>query len=422
VHGRFTAAECAWLTRYPGASVSDGQQLQRILFLNQGLASPVGVMGHPRAHDALRSVPDSVYAGLGVEPTLQELRPFSRFERVLKKRLPGAGPHDLGPFRWQLARGQAAREVVTGVVQSQSHDAVHLTTHVAGLTLGRLYRQVPVALSVDVPMWQWQQILRRLPPRATPTWDMRAALQLEKRALEAAAVVVAWTDTVAAQLRIAAPAAKIMTIHPGLDIQSFTPGGKSRRADPVRVLFVGGRFRDKGGNDLLDALAPELGTRVELDVVTTSPEVPALPGLRVHRLRPNDPRLLALFREADIFCLPSHSDAVPWVVLEAMSSGCAVVASKVGSIDEMLGHGTAGATVDAGNVQELRSLLRMLIENPERRATMGRAARARAGERYDAQRQTARLASAMRDLAVMWHGSAKDQSTGGPPDSILPGA
>lgn len=380
----------------------NGDPLERILFLNQGRASPVGVMGHPRAQDALRSLPGAAYAELGVRPTFQELRPFSRLERVVKKRVPGVGVRDLGPLRWQLARAQAAREVVRGVVRTRSHEAVHLTAHVAGLTLGRCYRQLPVALSVDVPMWEWQQLLRRLPSSAAPTWDLRTSLRMERRALEAAALVIAWTDTVADQLRRAAPAAAVVTLHPGLDTETFTPGRTGGSGGPVRVLFVGGRFADKGGHDLIEALAPDLGAGVELDVVTTSDDVPLREGLRLHRLGPGDPRLAALFREADLFCLPSHSDAVPWVVLEAMSSGCAVVASQVGSIREMLGYGTAGQTVRAGDVGDLRGALRSLVADPTRRRAMGRAARGRVEAHYDARRQSARLAGVMHDLAAEW--------------------
>jgi len=66
--------------------------------------------------------------------------------------------------------------------------------------------------------------------------------------------------------------------------------GRRERAR-ARVLFVGGRFAQKGGEDLLHALDGLLGEQVELDLVTPA-EVAPRPGLRVHRLESADPELL----------------------------------------------------------------------------------------------------------------------------------
>ena len=97
------------------------------------------------------------------------------------------------------------------------------------------------------------------------------------------------------------------------------------------MLFVGGRWEQKGGPELLDALRPELGRTVDLDVVTSA-SPPPMPGVTVHSGRPGSTLIAELFARADVFCLPTAVDAVPWVVLEAMASGVPVVASSVGSI------------------------------------------------------------------------------------------
>ena len=94
-------------------------------------------------------------------------------------------------------------------------------------------------------------------------------------------------------MRRAAPRARVLTLCPGVDTARLHPAARAPR-ERSRVLFVGGRFAEKGGYDLLDALAEDLGHAVELDVVTGDP-LPERPGVRVHRLEREDRRLLELY-------------------------------------------------------------------------------------------------------------------------------
>jgi glycosyltransferase involved in cell wall biosynthesis len=177
--------------------------------------------------------------------------------------------------------------------------------------------------------------------------------------------------------------------HPGIDLERYRPAERRPRSRP-RVLFVGGRFREKGGEDLLAALGGQLGESVELDLVTPA-EVAERPGVRVHRLGPSDPRLLDLQQQADVFCLPSYGDAAPWAVLEAMACGTPVLASRVGGIPDMLGQGEAGVLVACGRREELARALRALLEDAPLRAALATAARARCERDYDARAQFSKL-------------------------------
>ena len=116
--------------------------------------------------------------------------------------------------------------------------------------------------------------------------------------------------------------------HPGIYRARYAPAPRRERTLP-RVLFGGARFAGKGGEDLLAALAPKLGESLELDLVTTAP-VPERSGVRVHRLEPSNPRLIDLYQQTDLFCLPTYGDAAPWAVVEAMACGAPVVSTPVG--------------------------------------------------------------------------------------------
>jgi glycosyltransferase involved in cell wall biosynthesis len=129
-----------------------------------------------------------------------------------------------------------------------------------------------------------------------------------------------------------------------------------------------------------------LGTEVELDVVTAD-EVPARPGVRIHRLDRSDPRLLDLQQQADVVVLPTYGDTNPWAITEAMACGTPVVSTRVGGIPDMLGGGEAGVLVGHGDRPALREALLALVRDPARRRELGAAARARCELRYDARRQ-----------------------------------
>jgi glycosyltransferase involved in cell wall biosynthesis len=163
------------------------------------------------------------------------------------------------------------------------------------------------------------------------------------------------------------------------------------------VLFVGGRFQAKGGEDLLAALEGRIGSDVELDLVTPAPVQPR-DGLRVHRLDASDPALRALFQQADVLCLPTHGDATPWVVLEAMACETPVVSTRVGAIPEMLDGGRAGMLVPHGDPRALREALLTVLGDQRLRAELGRLGRVRCQERYDARRQFALLTEQLRGV------------------------
>ena len=83
-----------------------------------------------------------------------------------------------------------------------------------------------------------------------------------------------------------------------------------------------------------------------------------------------------LLDAADIFALTStgRSEGIPTVVLEAMTHGLAVVATKVGAIEEIISDGHSGYLVAPGDTAALRQCLADLVADPVRRRAVGRIA------------------------------------------------
>lgn len=81
---------------------------------------------------------------------------------------------------------------------------------------------------------------------------------------------------------------------------------------------------------------------------------------------------------ADIAVLPSRNEALPLSLVEAMLAERPVVATDVGSVAELVVHGTTGLLVPADDVAALATALRQLLDHPELCAQMGSAGRERA--------------------------------------------
>ena len=106
-----------------------------------------------------------------------------------------------------------------------------------------------------------------------------------------------------------------------------------------------------------------------------------LPGMR------NDnPDLIHAFHACDVFVLPSMHEPFGIVVLEAWSSGRAVIASRVGGLQALVRDGETGLFVDpnaATAAADLAGQLQRLAIDPGFRRQLAEAGRAEARSRYD---------------------------------------
>jgi glycosyltransferase involved in cell wall biosynthesis len=160
------------------------------------------------------------------------------------------------------------------------------------------------------------------------------------------------------------------------------PAGNGRGAD-VRVLYLGGfANRAKGGEVLLAALPALLADAPDVSVSLAGLGEPEIPDGATDRVRwlgwVDGDSVAAELSATDIVVLPSISEGLPVTLLEACAHGKAVVASRVGGIPEVITDGLDGVLVPARDPVALARALADLATEPERRAQLGRAARARA--------------------------------------------
>lgn len=159
---------------------------------------------------------------------------------------------------------------------------------------------------------------------------------------------------------------------------------------PARFLNVAHWLPAKGVDtlvrafDLLDAPGASLTlvgsqevdppyARAVRRLIAASPNLERIqaPGV----LRPGQVSGLAV--AADVFVFPSRAETFGMAVLEAMSAGCAVVASQLAPLAELIDPGTTGYLVPPGSITGFAERMRQLAADRQHRARLGRAARAR---------------------------------------------
>jgi L-malate glycosyltransferase len=89
---------------------------------------------------------------------------------------------------------------------------------------------------------------------------------------------------------------------------------------------------------------------------------------------------------SDVFLLPSAQESFGLAALEAMACEVPVVASRVGGLPELIDTGITGYVCPPDAVDQMADRAAGLLQDPERRAAMGRAAAEVARTRYCAER------------------------------------
>ncbi|HUI98776.1 MAG TPA: glycosyltransferase family 4 protein [Usitatibacter sp.] len=215
--------------------------------------------------------------------------------------------------------------------------------------------------------------------------------------LDRAAAIVVPSERWAAWMRRVTSNPRIVMIPNSVTL----PALSSSLREPGLVAFAGRCGEGKGLFDLLEAvaaLAPraphlrlECAGEGDLDAVLARARALGIAERLVLRgwIAPRErDELLA---RAWVFVLPSRAEALPMSVLEAMAAACAVVATAVGGIPDVVRHGVNGLLVPPAEPGALAEALAALLSDPGRAARLGRAARATIAERYTVDRAVERL-------------------------------
>jgi glycosyltransferase involved in cell wall biosynthesis len=182
-------------------------------------------------------------------------------------------------------------------------------------------------------------------------------------------------------------ASKIVLLGMGVTPSEITGGNAAwfRERYQIRgpiVLFVGAVAYDKGAVDLVEAMKHLWATGVDATLVLAGlvrdqfaaylAQQPAevrerclLPGVVIG----GDKR--DMFAAADVFAMPSRSDAFGIVYLEAWVCGLPVIGADAGGVPDVISDGTDGFLVPFRDTVALARRIKEMLENPQLARQMG---------------------------------------------------
>ena len=217
--------------------------------------------------------------------------------------------------------------------------------------------------------------------------------------------------------RLGYDSSKVVTIRNGVDLAGWPSSKLDRQkkrlelrlsATDVLIGAIGRLDRQKGFSTLIEAMSRLKGSSLRCAILGEGPERASLEALvRKHHLeksvwllgeKGDIPSWLSAF---DLYCLPSLWEGLPNSLLEAMALGLPVVASAVDGVPEAVPDGRDGMLVPPGQPTALAAVLRKLVDDPARRAALGKSAQAVVAERFTLRRMLTEYESAYSALLAL---------------------
>ncbi len=141
-------------------------------------------------------------------------------------------------------------------------------------------------------------------------------------------------------------------------------------AEILKKRGINGRFILAGG---LDQKNPTSLNEKDLNLLKANKSIEILG---------HQENISELFAKSNIICLPSYREGFPKTLIEASAAGRAVVTTDVPGCRDSIVPGKTGILVPPKNSKKLADAIQFLIENPDKRLSMGKAGRELAEKEY----------------------------------------
>jgi glycosyltransferase involved in cell wall biosynthesis len=202
------------------------------------------------------------------------------------------------------------------------------------------------------------------------------------------------------------PHYKIHTIYNGIDVSFMNRiNGHNgfHKLDNITIIGNSGRLIEEKGQKYLIDLAKELKQYNKSFTIQIAGKGKLHDQLVSYALKSKVEEHIQFlefldntynfYRSIDIFAFPSITEGFSNSILEAMAFGKPVVAFKISSMPEIIEDGVTGYLVEFGDIADMAQKVKYLIENPEKRFEMGKAAKQKVLDHFNLDRNLHQLES-----------------------------
>lgn len=160
------------------------------------------------------------------------------------------------------------------------------------------------------------------------------------------------------------PRNKIIEIPIGVD-ETWIRTEELRVPSVIRFVFVGRYERRKGIRELSAALRQLGDAKFEFCFIGAVPdqEKVNIPGVHYEGNISDSSKIKKILRASDVLVCPSYSEGMPTVILEAMASGLAIIASNVGAVSEQVSEKN-GLLIRPGDIKGIKNAMIECMEMP----------------------------------------------------------
>ena len=169
---------------------------------------------------------------------------------------------------------------------------------------------------------------------------------------------------------------KVQILIKGIDLKKYNYKIRKECVEEINILFVKADFLRGGLFDLIEAVSLLHNSNIKLTII--GPPLDQInfikkefkkKGLTNFEIKgPTAPTIVKeYFDRADIFCVPSHKEALGVANMEALACGIPVVSTNVGGIPEVLNNGKCGWLVEPGSPKKLSEAIYECISNNKER-------------------------------------------------------
>lgn len=297
-------------------------------------------------------------------------------------------------------RGRVRHAIATAPILAVETDIVHFEFSGIAVTyldhLEELANRSRIAVSC-----------RGAAEQITPLYDPTRRRQLAE-VFDTASLIHCVSDDMRQTVEgYGASPARILVNRPAVPVADFAALRRPTRSDggPIRALSIGRLHWKKGFDDAIRAISElhDRGVDIDYRVAGEGPEREKLQFM-IHELglggvvdlvgSCEQSRIKELLGWADVLLLPSLSEGIANVALEAMAAGVPVVSTRCGGMAEVIEDGSTGMLVDVGDTVAMAECIETIAKDPDLAADLSLRAAAYADDNLDVSSQIQRFVGA----------------------------